>query len=134
MKNQNILSNEILSIALGVSTNELENQFDDELLKEMHEEIETWINKYNVKEIEYYVNKNELEDICIEPEELTNLTNSKINFLDYDEFYEMKDKVLSGNIEGSGWDGQYRDETSYNKEYFYTGSDGSYYIIVKKLN
>ena len=107
----------------------------DEWGEEIEWQVNHWVEKNNVINVEFTVSKEELEDVYNEWKPMKDLTSCKIHFLKtYDAVQDKMEKVLGKNFDGPGWDGSSRDDTRWNEMYFFTGSDCTHYVLVKKIN
>lgn len=122
---------EIVKVSLGFDT-PAEEFGSESWFKTLVKNIEKWVTSKKVSNLEYFISKDQMEDFGITSKDFENLTQNTINYLSEDEFEELKDYILDNPNDGPGWDGIARDETSWNDKYLYTGSDGSFYIIVHK--
>lgn len=131
------MNKEIVNEILKVVTNSPEfnpADFDDEFVDEINMEVTNWVRNNDVNDVEFTVSKEELEDVYNEWESIQDVTDRKINFVeDYCALQDEMDKVLGENYDGPGWNGFERADDRWNDTYFFTGSDCTHYVLVKKI-
>lgn len=123
------MTQEIVKVSLGLD-NPMEEFGPEKWLKDLVKNIEKWVTSKKVSNVEYFVSTDQLEDLGYGSSIFTYLTGNPINYLSEDDFQDIRENIEFNG--GPGWDGIAREETTWNDKYLYTGSDGSFYIIVRK--
>lgn len=99
------------------------------ILKHM---VSNWVKNNNVNDVEFIVDKEAVNEIY-GVNELKTYTSKHIKFVNgYSEIMALADKLLKDS-DGPGWNFCTRDDNRWNSEYLFTGSDCTYYIIIKKI-
>ena len=126
----NALVKEILNASTG--SNDPMNDFgDNDWVIELKESIKEWISENDVKNVELYVSDEETKGLGVDMSEVTNL---KVNYVEtYEDLKDIVDNVFAEGYDGPGWDGFERSDTRWNNNFFFTGSDCSFYILTKKV-
>lgn len=129
MKN---LVESILKVTFG--TNELYEFEGDEVYEELQDSVKEFVRLSKAKEIEFTISKDLIQEINMEESDFDGLTDAKINFIeaDYSDFIDMAENLIPNDM-GRGYNGINRDYISYNENYFFTGSDATFYILAKKI-
>lgn len=132
MEKKNLI-NEILKV-ITLSENFDPNDYDDEYMEYIIDNVTSWVEDNNVENVEFTLSKGECEDVWGDPYIVRKCTNLKVNLLpEYDDVQNEMEKVLGEHYEGPGWDGEQRTDDRWNSEYFFTGSDCTQYVLVKKI-
>lgn len=131
MEKKNLI-NEILKV-ITLSVNFDPNDYDDDYMEYIIDNVTHWVEDNNVKNVEFTLSKGECEDVWGDPSIARKCTNLTVNLLpEYDDVQNEMEKVL-GTHEGPGWDVEQRTDDRWNSEYFFTGSDCTHYVLVKKI-
>lgn len=93
--------------------------------------VEDWVNSNNVENIEYYMSNEAIEELGFTTDEFEDETIFKINWVD--DLYSLMSNYLK-KYKGPGFNSAQRSDDRYNYKYLYSGSDTSFYVLVKKLN
>lgn len=130
------MNTEIIKDILKIISNSAE--FDTEDYGEWGDEITmmvtNWVRNNDVEDVEFTVSKEELEDVYNEADSIKTLTDKKITFVgDYCDLQDKMSEVLGDNYDGPGWNGFERADNRWNDTYFFTGSDCTHYVLVKKI-
>jgi len=130
--------NEILKVILhseeNVTLESIKEDYDEEFAQEIWDYVSNWVNNNNVENVEFTLDKESLMDVWGDWESIKNITNCKISFEeDYSALRNLANNVFKKESAGPGWNGYARDDNRWNDEYFFTGSDCTYYVLVKKL-
>lgn len=130
--------NEILKVILhseeNVTLESIKKEYDEDFAQEIWDYVSNWVNENNVENVEFTLDKESLRDVWGDWESIKNTTNCKISFKkDYSALHNLANKVFKGESAGPGWNGYARDDNRWNSEYFFTGSDCTYYVLVKKI-
>lgn len=107
------------------------DEFDPSYVRELNSTINKYLKTANPKDIKIYVDIDGLYDVGLEKENITQFVPAnKVKFIDSDTGYAMRDKIK----DPQGVDDFYaRESYIWNDKYLYTGSDGTWYIIVEKV-
>lgn len=125
------LIQEILNV-ITCSNFEKEDYFPD-FVDEITETVSNWVTTNNVTDVEYTVEEEGFSGIY-DFNELKSFTAKPIKFIKgYCEIMDLADKFFENEYEGPGWDGYARDDTRWNSEYLFTGSDCTFYTLIKKI-
>lgn len=101
--------------------------------REIKKTITSWVTENNVTDVEYTVEEEGL-NVMYDADELKSFTTKPIKFIEgYSEIMDFADKVFENECDGPGWDGYDREDTRWNSEYLFTGSDCTFYILIKKI-
>lgn len=139
--NKEIIS-EILKVILyygedmpkKITRNWIKQNFDAEFAKEIWDLVSNWVNDNNVENVEFTLDKESLSDMVDDWKSIKNITKYKINFVkNYSAIMKAADEAFKGNENGPGWNGHNRDDNRWNDNYLFTGSDGTIYVLVKKI-
>ena len=128
---QKELIQEILNV-ITCSNFKKEDYFTD-FADEIVETVSNWVNDNNVTDVEYTVEKEGVTDM-FDIDELKSYSTKPINFIEgYSEIMDLADKLFENEYDGPGWDGYARSDVRWNSEYLFTGSDCTFYILIKKI-
>ena len=132
--------NEILKVVLhaksgtNVTLDWIKSEYDEDFAQEIWDYVSNWVNENNVENVEFTLDKESIEDVWGEWKSMNDVTSCKINWVkDYDKIQNAADKAFKDNENGPGWNGFVRDDNRWNEKYFFTGSDCTYYVLVKKI-
>lgn len=101
--------------------------------REIKKTITSWVTTNNVTDVEYTVEEEGLNGIY-DTNELKSFTAKPIKFINgYCEIMDFADKVFKNECNGPGWDGYDREDTRWNSKYLFTGSDCTFYTLIKKI-
>ena len=130
--------NEILKVILhskeNVTLESIKEDYDEEFAQEIWDYVSNWVNNNNVENVEFTLDKESLMNVWGDWKSIKNITNCKISFEeDYSALCNLANDVFKRESAGPGWNGYARDDNRWNAEYFFTGSDCTYYVLVKKL-
>ena len=131
---------EILKVVLhaepgtNVTLDWIKSEYDEDFAQEIWDYVSNWVNENNVENVEFTLDKESIEDVWNEWESMNDVTSCKINWVkDYEKIQKAADKAFKNNENGPGWNGLARDDNRWNENYFFTGSDCTYYVLVKKI-
>jgi hypothetical protein len=125
------LIQEILNV-ITCSNFEKEDYFPD-FVNEITETVSNWVTTNNVTDVEYTVEEEGLTGVY-DINELKTFTTKPIKFIEgYCEIMDLADKLFKNGSNGPGWDGYTREDTRWNSEYLFTGSDCTFYTLIKKI-
>ena len=126
----NTLVKQILNASTG--SNDPMNDFgNNDWVIELCESIKEWVSENDVKNVELYVSDEETKCLGLDMSDVTNL---KVNYVEtYEDLKDIVDNVFTEGFDGPGWDGFERSDTRWNNNFFFTGSDCSFYILTKKV-
>ena len=129
----NTLVNEILSFVFV--NNEHTNDFSEfEWYHNFVNQVENWVNTNNVTDIEYTLDVESVNNIFA-TEFLFELTYRPITLVDnYNKLEVLVDNVLQDNKTDVMFNEGLNANVYYNNEYFYFGSSGSFYVLIKSVN
>lgn len=128
---QKELIQEILNV-ITCSNFEKEDYFPD-FVDEITETVSNWVTTNNVTDVEYTIEEEGLNGIY-DTNELKSFTAKPINFIKgYCEIMDFADKVFENECNGPGWNVYARDDVRWNSEYLFTGSDCTFYTLIKKI-
>lgn len=109
------------------------SDYDEEFANEIIETVSNWVNYNNVTDVEYIIEEDGVTDM-FDIDELKSYSTKPIKFIKgYCEIMDLADKLFENEYEGPGWDGYARSDTRWNSEYLFTGSDCTFYTIIKKI-
>ena len=109
------------------------SDYDEEFVNEITETVSNWVNNNNVTDVEYIIEQEGVTDM-FDVDELKSYSTKQINFIEgYSEIMSLADNLFVDEYEGPGWDGYARSDTRWNSEYLFTGSDCTFYTIIKKI-
>ena len=101
--------------------------------REINKTITSWVTANNVTDVEIFVD-NEGLSCTFGDDALADVTTLNINYIeDYMTMQELADEKLGEDCEGPKWNGYTREDTRWNSEYLFTGSDGTFYTLIKKI-
>lgn len=132
----NYLINEILKVITLSNVFNPEN-YDDEYIEFIINNVTNWVNDNNVENVEFTVSADDCEGLCGDKYIVREYTNFNVNFIscsDDNDIYDEMEKVLSENYDGPGRDINNRSDDRWNSDYFFTGSDSTFYVLIKKIN
>ena len=101
---------------------------------EMEKMVTDWVTKNNVENVEFTVASDRIfENYHTDADNIKNLTPFKVNEVnnDFDIARLAEKHIIDG--EGPGWDPELNEITQWNDEYFYTGADTAFYILIHKI-
>ena len=92
--------------------------------------VSKWVKENNVNNVEFYLDKDTIAETYGDPEKIESYTTLDIKWLsNYSELQKEANKVLPKNNVHIDT----RSETKWNNEWFFTGSDATHYVLVKKI-
>lgn len=101
--------------------------------KEIKKTVTSWVTANNVTDVEIFVD-NEGLSCTFGDDALADVTTLNINYIeDYITMQELADEKLGDDCDGPNWNGYTREDTRWNSEYLFTGSDGTFYTLIKKI-
>lgn len=101
--------------------------------REIKKTITSWVTTNNVTDVEIFVD-NEGLNCTFGDDALTDVTTLNVNYIeDYITMQELADEKLGDDCDGPNWNGYTREDTRWNSEYLFTGSDGTFYTLIKKI-
>ena len=110
------------------------SDYNDDWADEINTQVANWVRNNDVNDVEFTVSKEELEDVYGDFDSIKDITSKKINFVeDYCDLQDKMNEVLGDNYEGPGWNPFERADDRWNNKYFFTGSDCTHYVLVKKI-
>ena len=128
---QKELIQEILNV-ITCSNFEKEDYFPN-FVDEITETVSRWVTTNNVTDVEYTVEVEGLTGVY-DINELKSFTAKPIKFIEgYCEIMDLADKLFENESNGPGWDMYTRDDVRWNSEYIFTGSDCTFYTLIKKI-
>lgn len=124
------LVNNILCVIMN-SKESYGDDWEDEILHY----VKKWVKKNNVKDVEYTVSTEEMIDNYGDDKLIKEIAKDKLNFVeDYTALQDKMQEVIGDSCyDGPGWDGNNREDTRWNNDYFFTGSDCTHYVLIKKI-
>lgn len=131
MENKNLLQ-EILKVSLG--TDWVEQFEGEEILDELRSSVGDFLKISKADKVKFTIPEDSIDAIGLIEEDITSLTTSEVDFvnMDYCEFMNFAKSKIK-NDHGSGWDSINREIISYDENFYFTGSDGTFYVLVEKV-
>lgn len=97
--------------------------------KNIKKEVSDWIDKNNVSNVEFYLDKDTVSQTYGDPKEIESYTDLKINWLnDYSKIMKKAKSVLNLNNDIITRSGDCN-----NDEWFFTGSDATHYVLIHSI-
>lgn len=128
---QKELIQEILNVI--TCSNFKKEDYFSEFADEITETVSNWVTTNNVTDVEYTVEEEGLNGMY-DTNELKSFTTKPIKFIEgYCEIMDLADKLFENECDGPGWNGNARDDERWNSEYLFTGSDCTFYTLIKKV-
>jgi hypothetical protein len=102
---------------------------------EIEKYITDWVNSNDIRNIKCIVDLNGINTL-FDLSDLLQISKFHVDTVEnMSEINELAQSLITyENMQGPGWDGSNRDCTMWNSEYFFTGSDCTYYILLQKID